>query len=176
MKLQEIITGKHILIILIFFFPYYTYGSKICDMEKLDSCSRLKDSSFNQIYEIYELDSPPHLKDSSSLMVFIEKKLKYPQEDIVGTIIVHFVVSKKGKIKEEKLVSEIPNCQKCSQYAIDVVRKIPQLIPGKKNGKNVATRVFLPIRFDCCGIMKNKNEWKFDFPVAPAAVQILSRG
>ena len=69
-----------------------------------------------------------------------------------------------GEISDVEVIYEIRGCQQCSQFAIDVVRKIPQLIPGKKNGENIATRVFLPIRFDFSGMMKNKNEWKFDFP------------
>jgi TonB family protein len=59
-----------------------------------------------------------------------------------------FVVMPDGSISNKKLaLSRNHNCDGCQQAAIDAVSKLDQWIPAVKDGRKVAVKMTLPIRF-----------------------------
>ena len=84
------------------------------------------------------------------LIKWIYSHLKYPEEalkDIIeGRVVVQFVVGKTGKVGEVKIVRS-PN-PIFDQAAIDVVKTLPDFIPGKEEGKPADCWYTLPIKFE----------------------------
>ena len=86
------------------------------------------------------------------LHLAIREKLDWPTsglekgEEAVEEIT--FVVMPDGSISDEKLaLSRTHNCHGCQKAAIDAVGQLGQWIPAIKDGKKVAVRMTLPIRF-----------------------------
>lgn len=82
----------------------------------------------------------------------IREKLDWPDnelergEEVVEEIT--FVVLPDGSVGSEKwALSRNHNCHGCQQAAIDAVGKLDQWIPAVKDGRNVAVKMTLPIRF-----------------------------
>lgn len=89
------------------------------------------------------------LGGTGELMAFLQKSIRYPQiaieNSIEGRTVVRFVVSVNGNISDVKVLkSSDPSLDK---EAIRVVKSMPKWIPGKKNGKNVASYFTLPVTF-----------------------------
>jgi len=80
---------------------------------------------------------------------YIGQNLHYPdsarKHNIEGRVIVHFVVTEKGKIADCKVVKGIGYL--CDEEALRVVAAMPPWKPGIQNGKPVAVIYTLPIRF-----------------------------
>ncbi len=84
------------------------------------------------------------------LFKFIGKNLKYPesalQNDLVGKVIIRFVISKEGEIKNAEILKELG--EGTGEEALRVVKSMPLWTPGKKDGNVVSTSFTLPIRFE----------------------------
>lgn len=84
-----------------------------------------------------------------ALMDYVIKNVRYPKSEIGRTetvrVIVRFVVEANGKIGEIKILRGGPEA--FNEEAIRVVKSMPDFIPGKENGKDVAVWYNLPIKF-----------------------------
>ena len=83
---------------------------------------------------------------------FIFKHLKYPaiarENGIEGNVVLGFVVNKKGKLEDVKILRDIGGG--CGEAAIQTVEKMQQKItfePGTQQGRKVNVQYSLPIRF-----------------------------
>ena len=107
-----------------------------------------KESKNNTIYGYIE-PTAVFPGGDMELINWIYTHLKYPEEalkdSIEGRVVVQFVVEKTGKVGEVKIVRS-PN-PIFDQAAIDVVKTLPDFIPGKKEGKPADCWYTLPIRF-----------------------------
>jgi TonB family protein len=80
---------------------------------------------------------------------FLKENINYPKQskkdNIEGTVMAKFIISKTGKIKDlgikESVNPEIDN------EAIRVIQLMPNWIPGEKDGEKVDVQFFLPIGF-----------------------------
>ncbi len=83
------------------------------------------------------------------LLEFVYSKLEYPEEakqaGISGTIIVQFIVDKKGQVQNPKIVRSIGGGT--DEAVLKVIRQMPDWIPGKQRGRLVNVQFNLPIRF-----------------------------
>lgn len=87
------------------------------------------------------------------MLAYIYSRLKYPSiarsNGIEGTVVIQFVVSKEGSIKDIKVARELGGG--CSEAAANVVRDMNNLpdrwIPGEQMGKKVKVMYTLPIKF-----------------------------
>ena len=83
------------------------------------------------------------------MLEFIYTNIKYPatarESGIQGTNVVRFVVEKDGTIKNAELIRDIGGG--CGEESLKVVNMMPNWIPGKENGENVAVQFNLPIKF-----------------------------
>jgi len=80
---------------------------------------------------------------------FLVSNIKYPEDalkaGIHGTVFVTFVVEKDGRITHVKILRGIG--KSCDKEAFRVVKMMPNWIPGKVKGENVAVQFNLPIKF-----------------------------
>ena len=83
------------------------------------------------------------------LLTFIYTNIKYPEQarkhGIEGTVVVKFVVDKHGKITTKDLVRTIGG--RTGEEVLRVVGKMPDFIPGQKDGKAVSVFYHLPVKF-----------------------------
>ena len=85
----------------------------------------------------------------AELNAFLSKNMRYPaiaQENrIQGKVIIQFVVGKTGKVSKVKVLRSLDPA--CDREAIRVTEMMPDFIPGKQNGQNVAVTYTLPVSF-----------------------------
>ena len=85
------------------------------------------------------------------LQTYVNSHLEYTQQAIddntTGTIKISFVVNEKGKIVNAHLSNGEKLGKGLEEEAVKVVNNMPDWKPGKVNGKNVKTRLELPITF-----------------------------
>ena len=80
---------------------------------------------------------------------WISENIEYPQiaieKDIEGKVFVGFVIQRDGKITNVYIERSVS--YELDLVALQTIRKMPRWRPGKSNGKNVRTKVRLPIAF-----------------------------
>ena len=83
------------------------------------------------------------------LMKFIQKTTKYPpiakENDITGKVYVSYVVNKKGKVTNVKVVRSVDKY--LDAEAARVVKLLPYITAGKQRGKPVNVQYTIPINF-----------------------------
>ncbi|MFY8020641.1 MAG: energy transducer TonB [Bacteroidia bacterium] len=81
---------------------------------------------------------------------YIQKNLSYPkwaiENGVKGKVILSFVVMPDGSIDFTEIERGIGFG--CDEEALRVLREMPKWSPGIQNGKKVAVKLILPIRFD----------------------------
>lgn len=87
------------------------------------------------------------------LAKFLSQNLKYPvsaqKAKISGRVILGFIITKTGEIKDIKVVRGID--QALNDEAIRVAKLMPKWVPGKQNGTEVDTDYRLPVVFRLSG-------------------------
>ncbi len=82
---------------------------------------------------------------------YLAANLKIPdvaeELSINGKVYLRFVVSETGNISNVSIKKGIADCQECDMEAIRVVKKMPDWIPAKNNGKAVNCWYTLPVAF-----------------------------
>ena len=106
----------------------------------ITSCSHENNVNRDQI-------SPEYPGGDAEMINFIVNNFNYPEYSIEnneqGTIIVQFIISKDGKIKDTKIVQSI---SKLLDYeALRIINKMPKWKPGEQLGEKVEVRYTLPI-------------------------------
>lgn len=94
------------------------------------------------------------------IQAFINQNISYPDtarvQNIEGVVVVRFSVTEEGKISDLELIRTIG--AGCGQEAMRVVRMMPDFRPALRNGKPVATKMTLPIRFKKMAEAKTTNK------------------
>jgi len=102
----------------------------------------------DQIFTIVE-KMPRFGNGEADLLNYLAKNIKYPQmakeSGISGIVYVTFVVNKKGKVADVKILRGIGGG--CDREAVRVVKSMPDWSPGKQRGKSVSVQYNLPVRF-----------------------------
>jgi TonB family protein len=93
---------------------------------------------------------PAYPGNNQALSDYISTNLQYPEQaidnNVEGTVQVQFVVDKNGSISDVKTVGNKLGYG-LDEEAVTVVSKLPKWTPGKVNGKNVKTRMTIPITY-----------------------------
>jgi periplasmic protein TonB len=93
---------------------------------------------------------PEYPGGNNALSAYIQTNMVYPQQAIddskEGTVKVSFVVDEKGNIIDP-VVTGNKLGDGIDQEAINVIRRMPKWKPGTVKGKNVKTRLDVPIVF-----------------------------
>ncbi|AUD03295.1 M56 family metallopeptidase [Spirosoma pollinicola] len=83
------------------------------------------------------------------LMQYVAHTLHYPAKakaaGVEGKVLIQFTVLSTGAIGSAKVKKGIGNG--CDEEALRVVKQMPRWLPGKQNGKSVATQHVIPIQF-----------------------------
>jgi TonB family protein len=88
-----------------------------------------------------------------TMMAYIQSELKYPEEakniNYQGTVVISFQVDENGNLSDFAIRKKIG--VGCDEEALRIVKKMAELYPtwtpSTWQGKNVKTRMNLPIRF-----------------------------
>ena len=103
-------------------------------------------------YGVYEMTEvrPSFPGGQSALEDYITNHIEYPQmavdDNKEGTVNVQFVIDENGKVTNAKLVgAELGDG--LGDEAVRVISSMPKWDPGKVKGKNVKTRLTLPITY-----------------------------
>lgn len=115
--------------------------------------NQISDGSLNSNVDndekIYSVIEPLFPGGEAALLKYIDSNIKYPvkaQEwGIQGTVVLRFVVTKKGKIGKVEVVRSLS--PECDKEAIRVVKQLPDFIPGKQNGQNVSVWYTVPVYY-----------------------------
>jgi TonB family protein len=107
----------------------------------------IRDSS-NRIYNF--ADQVAYFQDNQKgLMTYIQKNMEYPQyavdHNIKGKVYLKFVVEADGRVTEVKVIRGVSPC--LDREAVRVISEMPNWVPGKMEGKNVASYFQLPLNF-----------------------------
>lgn len=86
-----------------------------------------------------------------ALSNYVNNHVEYPQQAIddntTGIVKISFVVDENGKITDAHIINGVKAGSGLDQEALRVVNGMPAWTPGKVKGKNVKTRLELPINF-----------------------------
>ena len=101
-----------------------------------------------RVFDVAEV-MPQYEGGLEAMMKFIQKKIRYPraprQIGIEGTVIVRFVVNGDGSISDVQVLRGVhPDYDK---EAVRVISMLPSWRGGSHNGRPVAVRMVLPIKF-----------------------------
>ena len=81
--------------------------------------------------------------------MFLNKNIVYPdisiKNDIQGRVVVQFVITKEGYIKDPNVLSGVDPY--LDAEALRLVRMMPKWKPGKQGGKPVNVKYTLPITY-----------------------------
>lgn len=119
----------------------------------------------SRVYTMDEVDRLPlfdakcltakNPKDCSSdkLSDYITSNIDYPDRDVSngneGYEIVQFVIDKNGKVADTKFVTtKITDCASCKEAVVSLFNNMGSWVPAQRDGKNVATELLVPIRFE----------------------------
>lgn len=95
---------------------------------------------------------PEYPGGQNALSSYINDHLDYSQaaidDNTTGTLRVSFVVDKNGKVMDVHLIGDKKVGDGLDDQAIKVIGSLPDWAPGKVKGKNVSTRLQLPITFE----------------------------
>ncbi|MEQ1733363.1 MAG: energy transducer TonB [Bacteroidia bacterium] len=87
-----------------------------------------------------------------AMMKFIADSLKYPiyslgDRCITGKVYVTFMVMPDGSLTDIRVLRGIKGAPEYEKEAVRVIKKMPNWIPVKRNGKPVAVQFNLPLMF-----------------------------
>lgn len=120
----------------------------IKDEETIAEEAVQQDNDEDIVLEQYELDSRPKV-EGGNLYEELNNRINYPviarELGIEGTVIVEFIVTKSGKIRDIKILKSLGGG--CDNEVIRVLKNMPRLHPAIKDGKPVSSKMILPIRF-----------------------------
>lgn len=104
--------------------------------------------SQNKIYDVVEMQ-PEFPGGQEKMYEFLSAELIYPEKcrenDIQGKVYIQFVITKRGKISQIKILKT--SHELFAEEAKRVIKKMPKWKPGKQRGKKVNVRYTLPINF-----------------------------
>jgi len=93
---------------------------------------------------------------NKKLLTFIYTQIKYPAEarkaGIQGKVIIKYVVKQDGTIANARIENDIGGG--CGDAALKVIKALPKMIPGTKDGKAVDVDMLIPVSFKLAGDTK----------------------
>lgn len=115
----------------------------------------------DKVFDIVE-NPPKFVGGETALYEFITKNIEYPklaeENNIMGRVIVQFVIDEKGKVRDPKVLRSVDPI--LDKEAIRVINAMPDWIPGTQGGKPVKVKYVLPINFspNINRVEKNSNK------------------
>lgn len=114
-----------------------------------DELSALGEAEEKREIYLYVEHQPSFPGGQAALQTFLAKNLAYPSADrekgIKGSVVVQFVVEKSGALTDFNIIK--PLSEAANKEALRVLKLMPAWQPGKMNGRTVAVRTQLVLRF-----------------------------
>ncbi|HEV8286919.1 MAG TPA: energy transducer TonB [Chitinophagaceae bacterium] len=103
----------------------------------------------NGVYEMTEV-RPAYPGGQTALEDYITNSIEFPQMAIddnkEGTVNVQFIIDENGKVEDAKVIGSKLG-DGLDDEAVRVISRMPKWEPGKVKGKNVKTRLTLPVTY-----------------------------
>lgn len=129
------------------FFAVFTFLSIFIQVRGQDTCRQ------DSVYVAAE--QMPHFPGGeTNMMRYISDSLRISKDIYLSAIdpssyresaVISFVVTKTGKLKDIKM-ERSTNISQIDSIYVDMMKKMPDWIPGSQNGRKVNVRYSLPIR------------------------------
>lgn len=104
--------------------------------------------SDDEVYSLVE-EAAQFPGGQEEMMKFIQDNRQYPDEaksqNLHGRVIVSFIVEKDGSLSNVKVMRSLGSG--CDEEAVRVINSMPMWKPGKNSGKEVRTKMLVPITF-----------------------------
>ena len=124
-------------------------GKASMSMETATTNATKVEKDKDGVYTVTEV-MPTYPGNDQALADYIASNIVYPEDavtnNIEGTVRVQFVVNDKGDISDVKTIGNKLGYG-LEEEAVTVVNKLPKWTPGKVKGKNVKTRLTIPITY-----------------------------
>ena len=92
------------------------------------------------------VEEQPHFPGGqTALEAYLKKNMQYPDEDVVGRVIVTFNVTADGSITNAKVTKSLTPA--CDKEALRLINNMPKWHPGKQMGTPVNTKYTVPVIF-----------------------------
>lgn len=96
-------------------------------------------------------EEPPYFPGGdAALNEYLRKNTRYPEaarrKDVTANMTVSFVIGPNGKVRDAKVMGE-PRGYGLDEEALRVINAMPDWLPGRQNGQNVAVQFRMPLRF-----------------------------
>ena len=101
-----------------------------------------------KVYDVVE-QMPSFPGGMKAMMDYLARNIRYPanaKNDLIeGRVILQFIVDKKGRLSDVKVVRSVE--PSLDAEAVRIVKSMPRWNPGMQNGKAVKVRYTLPVTF-----------------------------
>ena len=108
----------------------------------------LEGSEVEDVFTVVE-EMPTFPGGKQKMYEYIGQNLEYPADaksaGIQGRVVVKFIIEKDGSIDNVRVIKGIGHG--CDKAAMEVIKGMPNWIPGKQRGKNVKVEFALPLSF-----------------------------
>ena len=113
-------------------------------------CYNENGNEIDGVFYPIELTTKPEFPGGDNEMLkFISRTVKYPENSkeqcISGTVYISFIIDKKGKLSEEKIIRSVSS--DIDEECLRVVSLFPDFKPGKINETPVKVFYVVPIKF-----------------------------
>ena len=116
-----------------------------------DAPMEVDDRNYNPIVSYENAEQKPEFNPKGGLEAFIKDNLIYPEEaldeGISGVSIVSFTIDQTGHVTNIRILKSSGNPMLDGE-AMHVIRKMPNWIPGKVNGRNISVMQKVPVVFE----------------------------
>jgi protein TonB len=132
-------------------FPFLILTMKLyCQIDENDKMIISNDTNKAETAVVNQATTMPMFRGGEKRLIkFISDNLKYPKtakgDNVEGKVIVRFCILPTGEVGDVSIVRGIR--QDLDNAAIEVVKKLPNFIPGTINGKPVPVYFSIPITF-----------------------------
>ncbi|WP_126246278.1 energy transducer TonB [Chitinophaga rhizosphaerae] len=103
-----------------------------------------------QLQDIKNEEPPYFPGGDAALNEYFSKNTRYPEaarkKDVTANMTVSFVIDPGGKVRDAKVMGE-PRGYGLDEEALRVINAMPDWLPGRQGGKNVAVQFRMPVRF-----------------------------
>jgi len=131
----------------------------IIAMLSITSVCNAQTDSVEQKYMRVEV-MPQYPGGNAALLKFIAEHVEYPKqavdENIQGTVVVKFVITKQGKAQEAEIIRSVHPI--LDSAALEVIPKLKEFTPGIQDGKYVHVYFTLPISFKLADNSQKKKK------------------
>lgn len=120
-----------------------------CAKNEPDPGAESEATAINEtVYDVADVE-PEFVGGSAAMGQFIGEHIEYPkklaEEGVEGVVYVRFVIGSKGEVKDVEIAKGVHELM--DKEALEVIKSMPNWIPGQKDGKAVAVKFTLPISF-----------------------------